>query len=39
MKMEHVLVAPSDAEIAEIAAEPGAQVAEGARLIVLKTKE
>jgi 3-methylcrotonyl-CoA carboxylase alpha subunit len=39
MKMEHVLVAPSDAEVAEIAAEPGAQVAEGARLIVLKTEE
>jgi 3-methylcrotonyl-CoA carboxylase alpha subunit len=39
MKMEHVLVAPADAEIAEIAAEPGAQVAEGARLIVLKTEE
>jgi 3-methylcrotonyl-CoA carboxylase alpha subunit len=39
MKMEHVLVAPSDAEVAEIAAEPGAQVAEGARLIVLKTED
>ncbi|WP_114946804.1 acetyl/propionyl/methylcrotonyl-CoA carboxylase subunit alpha [Microvirga calopogonii] len=39
MKMEHVLVAPSDAEVAEIAAEPGAQVAEGARLIVFKTEE
>lgn len=39
MKMEHVLVAPSDGEVAEIAAEPGAQVAEGARLIVLKAEE
>jgi 3-methylcrotonyl-CoA carboxylase alpha subunit len=39
MKMEHVLVAPSDGEVAEIAAEPGAQVAEGARLIGLKTEE
>ena len=38
MKMEHVLVASSDAEVAEIAAEPGTQVAEGARLIVLKTE-
>ena len=36
MKMEHVLVAPADGEVAEVAAEPGAQVAEGARLIVLK---
>jgi 3-methylcrotonyl-CoA carboxylase alpha subunit len=36
MKMEHVLVAPSDAEVVEVAAVPGAQVAEGARLIVLK---
>ncbi len=39
MKMEHVLVAPADGEVAEIAAEPGAQVAEGARLIVLKAEE
>jgi 3-methylcrotonyl-CoA carboxylase alpha subunit len=39
MKMEHALVAPSDGEVAEIAAEPGAQVAEGARLIILKTEE
>jgi 3-methylcrotonyl-CoA carboxylase alpha subunit len=39
MKMEHVLVAPADAEVAEITAEPGAQVAEGARLIVLRTQE
>jgi 3-methylcrotonyl-CoA carboxylase alpha subunit len=36
MKMEHVLLAPADGEVAEIAAEPGAQVAEGARLIGLK---
>jgi 3-methylcrotonyl-CoA carboxylase alpha subunit len=39
MKMEHALVAPSDAEVVEIAAAPGAQVEEGARLIVLKTEE
>ena len=39
MKMEHALVAPADGEVAEMAAEPGAQVAEGARLIVLKTEE
>ena len=37
MKMEHALVAPAAAEIAEVAAEPGAQVAEGARLIVIAT--
>jgi 3-methylcrotonyl-CoA carboxylase alpha subunit len=36
MKMEHVLTAPSDGEVAEVAAEAGAQVGEGARLIVLK---
>ncbi|MBM6596485.1 acetyl-CoA carboxylase biotin carboxylase subunit [Microvirga pudoricolor] len=39
MKMEHVLTAPFEAEIAEVAAEAGAQVAEGARLIVLKTED
>ena len=37
MKMEHALVAPAAGEIAEVAAEPGAQVAEGARLIVDST--
>ncbi len=37
--MEHALVAPADGEVAEVAAEPGAQVAEGARLIVLKTED
>jgi 3-methylcrotonyl-CoA carboxylase alpha subunit len=36
MKMEHALLAPSDAEVVEIAADAGAQVAEGATLIVLK---
>jgi 3-methylcrotonyl-CoA carboxylase alpha subunit len=39
MKMEHALVAPADGEVAEVAAEPGQQVAEGARLIVLKGEE
>jgi 3-methylcrotonyl-CoA carboxylase alpha subunit len=39
MKMEHVLTAPADGEVAEVAAEPGAQVAEGARLIVMRTGE
>ncbi len=39
MKMEHALVAPTDGEVAEVASEVGAQVAEGARLIVLKTEE
>jgi 3-methylcrotonyl-CoA carboxylase alpha subunit len=36
MKMEHALVAPADGEVAEVTGEVGAQVAEGARLIVLK---
>jgi 3-methylcrotonyl-CoA carboxylase alpha subunit len=35
MKMEHALVAPRDGVVAEVAAEPGAQVAEGDRLISL----
>jgi 3-methylcrotonyl-CoA carboxylase alpha subunit len=35
MKMEHVLTAARDGVVAEIAATPGAQVAEGARLIVI----
>jgi 3-methylcrotonyl-CoA carboxylase alpha subunit len=39
MKMEHALVAPADAEVIEIAAAPGTQVEEGARLIVLKSEE
>jgi 3-methylcrotonyl-CoA carboxylase alpha subunit len=39
MKMEHALLAPADGEITEVAAEPGAQVAEGARLITLRTQE
>jgi 3-methylcrotonyl-CoA carboxylase alpha subunit len=39
MKMEHALVAPADGEVAEVAAVPGAQVAEGARLIVLRSEE
>jgi 3-methylcrotonyl-CoA carboxylase alpha subunit len=36
MKMEHALVAPADGEVAEVTGEVGAQVAEGARLIVLR---
>ncbi len=39
MKMEHVLTAPTAGEVTEVAAEPGAQVAEGSRLIALKTAE
>ncbi len=39
MKMEHALLAPADGEVAEVAAEVGAQVAEGARLIVLKSDD
>ncbi|WP_210483318.1 acetyl/propionyl/methylcrotonyl-CoA carboxylase subunit alpha [Microvirga antarctica] len=38
MKMEHALMAPADGVVAEVAAEEGAQVAEGARLIVLTTE-
>ncbi|KMO38142.1 carbamoyl-phosphate synthase subunit L [Methylobacterium variabile] len=38
MKMEHALTAPTDGTVAEVAAEAGQQVAEGARLITL-TKE
>jgi 3-methylcrotonyl-CoA carboxylase alpha subunit len=39
MKMEHVLTAARDGVVAEIAAMPGAQVAEGARLIVIGEAE
>ncbi|TGE01228.1 acetyl-CoA carboxylase biotin carboxylase subunit [Methylobacterium nonmethylotrophicum] len=39
MKMEHALTAPSDGTIAEVAAEAGQQVAEGARLITLTTED
>ena len=35
MKMEHALVAPRDGTIAEVLAEVGAQVGEGARIITL----
>ncbi|SEE76052.1 3-methylcrotonyl-CoA carboxylase alpha subunit [Rhizobiales bacterium GAS188] len=35
MKMEHALIAPVDGIIADIAAEPGQQVAEGARLMTV----
>jgi 3-methylcrotonyl-CoA carboxylase alpha subunit len=38
MKMEHALVAPAAGEVAEVAAEPGAQVAQGAPLIRLNSK-
>ncbi|HZB37014.1 MAG TPA: biotin/lipoyl-containing protein, partial [Beijerinckiaceae bacterium] len=36
MKMEHALVAPAAGAVVEVAVEPGAQVAEGARLIVVQ---
>ncbi|MFH6785143.1 MULTISPECIES: acetyl-CoA carboxylase biotin carboxylase subunit [Methylobacterium] len=39
MKMEHALTAPSDGTVAEVAAEAGQQVAEGARLITLTTED
>ncbi len=35
MKMEHALLAPASGAVAEVSAEPGAQVAEGQRLITL----
>ncbi|POR54251.1 acetyl/propionyl/methylcrotonyl-CoA carboxylase subunit alpha [Bosea psychrotolerans] len=35
MKMEHVLVAPRDGTVTEVAGEAGAQVAEGAKVVVL----
>jgi 3-methylcrotonyl-CoA carboxylase alpha subunit len=35
MKMEHALLAPQDGTVSEIAAEAGAQVKEGARLMVI----
>ncbi len=38
MKMEHALLAPADGEVAEVSAEAGAQVAEGARLITLASE-
>jgi 3-methylcrotonyl-CoA carboxylase alpha subunit len=39
MKMEHTLTAPVDGVVTEIAAVPNAQVAEGARLMVIKAKD
>ncbi len=36
MKMEHTLVAPIDGTVAEIAAAPDAQVAEGAKVMVIQ---
>lgn len=39
MKMEHALTAPSDGIVAEVTAEAGQQVAEGARLITLTTED
>ncbi|MCO5093041.1 acetyl-CoA carboxylase biotin carboxylase subunit [Bosea sp. (in: a-proteobacteria)] len=35
MKMEHVLTAPRDGTVSEVAGEPGGQVAEGAKIVVL----
>ena len=39
MKMEHALVAPVSGEVVEVAAEPGAQVAEGTLLVHIRTVE
>jgi 3-methylcrotonyl-CoA carboxylase alpha subunit len=36
MKMEHALTAPRDGEIADVLADVGAQVGEGARIVTLK---
>jgi 3-methylcrotonyl-CoA carboxylase alpha subunit len=36
MKMEHTLVAPIDGVVADVAASQGAQVGEGARLLVIE---
>jgi 3-methylcrotonyl-CoA carboxylase alpha subunit len=36
MKMEHALVCPRDGEVAEVLADVGAQVGEGARIVVLR---
>ncbi|MGO4405047.1 acetyl-CoA carboxylase biotin carboxylase subunit [Bosea sp. RAF48] len=35
MKMEHVLTAPRDGTVSEVVGEPGAQVAEGAKVVVI----
>jgi 3-methylcrotonyl-CoA carboxylase alpha subunit len=39
MKMEHTLTAPMDGTVAELAAVPNSQVAEGARLMVVRNSE
>jgi 3-methylcrotonyl-CoA carboxylase alpha subunit len=39
MKMEHALLAQGDGVVVEIAVEPGAQVSEGARLLVIEASE
>ena len=36
MKMEHLLIAPFESVVAEVSAEPGAQVVQGARLIAFE---
>ncbi len=35
MKMEHVLTAPRDGTVSEVAGEPGVQLAEGAKVVVI----
>jgi 3-methylcrotonyl-CoA carboxylase alpha subunit len=39
MKMEHALQAHGDGLVAEVMVEAGAQVAEGARLLIIETGE
>jgi 3-methylcrotonyl-CoA carboxylase alpha subunit len=39
MKMEHALLAPHDGIVTEIAAEVGAQVAEGAKILSIEVVE
>jgi 3-methylcrotonyl-CoA carboxylase alpha subunit len=36
MKMEHALTAPIDGTVAEVAAAPGSQIAEGAKVLVIE---
>ena len=39
MKMEHAVHAPIDGTVSEVLAEAGAQVGEGARLVVIEAAE
>jgi 3-methylcrotonyl-CoA carboxylase alpha subunit len=39
MKMEHALLAPADGVVSEVAAEVGAQVAEGAKILTIESRD